>query len=61
VLKRKLEERKAKKQQALERERNKKSELLQERINAALKDSNDFMIKKKEMTGAIINEMIINL
>ena len=60
-LRRKLEDRKRKKQAALERERNKKSELLQERIDAALKNSDDFNLKKKEMTGAIINEMIVNL
>ena len=40
---------------------NKKSDLLQERIDAALKDSNDFMLKKKEMTATIVNEMIVNL
>lgn len=42
ILKKKLEERKRKKQSALERERAMKSDLLQQRIDAALKNSDDF-------------------
>lgn len=38
-----------------------KSDLLQQRIDAALKNSDDYNLQKKQMTYAIINEMIVNL
>jgi len=61
ALRKKLEERKMKKQAALKKERDMKSDLLQQRIEAALQNSDDFNFKKKEMTTQIINEMISSL
>ena len=61
ALRKKLDERKRKKNEALKKERDMKSTLLQQRIDAALQNSDDYNFKKKEMTQAIVNEMIINL
>ena len=53
--------RQRKKQEALERERAKKSELLQERIKTSLKNSDEYQVKKNDITFDIINEMIKNM
>lgn len=42
-------------------ERAKKSELLQERIKTSLKNSDEYQVKKNDITFDIINEMIKNM